>query len=139
MTLNLSVDFQPKHVLVVQQNYQNYFTIFSIKSDIWILIYKSLYCITFLILISCYDMNMALFQKLIDQLHISEFESKCISFTGVDFDCNILGELCPFKAGKRVPFMHSSMKITYIFTLIFQNFNIVAASEFSSCSEINIR
>jgi hypothetical protein len=35
--------------------------------------------------------------------------------------------------------MHSSMKITYIFTLIFQNFNVVATSEFSFCYEINIR
>jgi len=64
----------------------------GIKSDIWVLICTYLYCITFLILISCYGMNMTLFQKLIDQLHISDFESKCISFTGVDFDCNILRE-----------------------------------------------
>ena len=78
---------------------------------------------------------MALFQKLIDQLHISDFESKCMSFTGVDFDCNILREWFPFKAGK----MHSSMKITYIFTLIFQNFNVVATFEFSFSYEINIR
>jgi hypothetical protein len=63
----------------------------------------------------------------IDHLHISDLILKLHVY--------VSKELFLFKAGKRVPFMKSSMKITFYSPKYFQHFNVVTEKKDLHCKK----